>query len=76
MTFEDIWKDQEVGPAGASGGCLARRIYPDSAVELRLAIEKPSNARLLLLRVAASVLQARVSSPARWASRSAASSTP
>jgi hypothetical protein len=57
MTFEEIWKDQEAGPAGGSGGCLARRIYPGSAVELRLAIEKPSNARLLLLRVAASVLR-------------------
>jgi len=58
MTFEDIWKDQEAGPAGGSGGCLARRIYPESAVELRLGIEKPSNARLLLLRVAASALRA------------------
>lgn len=57
MTFEDIWKDQEGGAAGGSGGCLARRIHPDSVVELRLAIEKPSNARLLLLRVAASVLR-------------------
>ncbi len=57
MTFEDIWKDQEAGPAGGSGGCLARRIFPESAVDLRLAIEKPSNTRLLLLRVAASGLQ-------------------
>src|SRR5947209_606703 len=55
MTFEEIWRDQEGGPAGG-GGCLARRVYPHSPADLRLAVEKPSNTRLLLLGVAASVL--------------------
>lgn len=58
MTFEDIWRDQEAGPAGGGGGCLARRVHPASAADLLLAVEKPSNTRLLLLRVAASVLAA------------------
>lgn len=58
MTFEDIWRDQEGGQAGSGGGCLARRVHPHSAADLRLAVEKPSNTRLLLLRVAASVLAA------------------
>ncbi len=56
MTFEDIWRDQEEGAGGVGGGCVARRVYPHSPADLRLAVEKPSNTRLLLLRVAASVL--------------------
>jgi hypothetical protein len=57
MTYEDIWRDLEASPGGGAGGCLARRVRPESVCDIRLAIEKPSNTRLLLLRVAAPVLK-------------------
>lgn len=50
MTTEEIWKRLEAGAAGPGGGYLSLRIQPEAAADLILAVEKPSNTRLLLLR--------------------------
>src|SRR3954447_15429183 len=57
MTTADTWKQLEAGPSGSGGGYLIRRIHPEAAADLLLAVEKPSNTRLLLLRVANTALR-------------------
>jgi hypothetical protein len=50
MTTTDTWRDLENSTPGGGGGFLTRRIHPESSTDLLLAVEKPSNARLLILR--------------------------
>lgn len=50
MSTADTWKDLEAGTPGGGGGYLTRRIHPEATTDLLLAVEKPSNTRLLVLR--------------------------
>lgn len=58
MSTADTWKQLEAGPSGMGGGYLSRRIHPGAVVDLYLAVEKPSNTRLLVVRVAGVPLKA------------------
>jgi Putative PD-(D/E)XK family member, (DUF4420) len=51
MNTADTWNSLEAGTPGGGGGYLTRRIHPEAAADLLLAVEKPSNTRLLVLRV-------------------------
>jgi Putative PD-(D/E)XK family member, (DUF4420) len=54
MTFDDIWKSIERDRAhDSAAGIIRRRILPNACCALFLGIEKPSNRRVLLLRIAA-----------------------
>ena len=57
MSTTDTWKQLETGPSGTGGGYLSRRIHPGAVVDLFLAMEKPSNTRLLVVRVAGTTLK-------------------
>jgi hypothetical protein len=54
----DTWKQLEASPSGAGGGYLSRRIHPGAVVDLFLAVEKPSNIRILVVRVVGVPLRA------------------
>ena len=58
MSTADTWKQLESGPSKAGGGYLSRRIQTEAVVDLFLAMEKPSNTRLLVVRVAGTPLRA------------------
>lgn len=51
----DTWKQLEAAPSGAGAGYLSRRIEPGAVVDLFLAVEKPSNTRLLFVRIAGTI---------------------
>jgi hypothetical protein len=57
MTTADTWKQLEGCLPGGGGGYLSRRIHPEASADLLLAVEKPSNTRLLLLRVSNTTLK-------------------
>lgn len=57
MNTADTWKQLETSPSGVGGGYLSRRIHPGAVVDLFLAVEKPSNTRLLVVRVASTSLK-------------------
>jgi len=63
MSFDSLWGALETTSGGSSPGYVTRRIKPDAACDLRLAIEKPSNTRLMLLRVSSSSLRNPVEFP-------------
>jgi hypothetical protein len=50
MKIEDIWELLEQDKSNIASGYLTRRILPDVNYDVYLAIEKPSNTRLLILR--------------------------
>jgi hypothetical protein len=50
VTYEEIWSELETSSPESPDGYLIRRIRPDSTYDLYLAVEKPSNRRMLLLR--------------------------
>src|SRR5580658_3770395 len=53
MTFDEIWTSIEKDSLpSAAVGIIRRRILPDACCDLFLGIEKPSNRRIFLLRVA------------------------
>ena len=53
MNFDEIWTSIEKDQAqGSAAGIIRRRILPDACCDLFLGIEKPSNRRVFLLRVA------------------------
>ncbi len=51
MTAEDTWKLLEEDTAAVSSGYLIRRILPEVRYDVYLALEKPANTRLLMMRV-------------------------
>lgn len=57
MQFNEIWKhlEADVGHKGASG-ILKRRVMSESPCDIFLAVEKPQNTRLMLVRVSAVAL--------------------
>ena len=50
MKIEDVWNLLEQGVSNNTSGYLTRRILPGTNYDAYLAIEKPSNKRLLMLR--------------------------
>lgn len=56
MSFDEIWRELEAERAQGAGR-LVRRIHPESAVDLFLAVTKPSNRRMMALAVAASAVE-------------------
>jgi hypothetical protein len=63
MSTADTWKQLETSPSGPGGGYLSRRIHPGAVVDLFLAVEKPSNTRLLVIRVAGVSVKAATDLP-------------
>jgi hypothetical protein len=57
MSFENVWSVLEASGGGQAAGFIVRRIKPESACDIRIGIEKPSNTRLFLLRVTSSSLR-------------------
>jgi hypothetical protein len=51
MSYDALWRELEKG-RGDGEGRLVRRIHPESAVDLFLAVTKPGNRRMLSLGVA------------------------
>jgi hypothetical protein len=64
MKIEDVWKLLEQDGNDGSSGYLTRRILPDVNYDVYLAIEKPSNTRLLMLRVSSAFLDRKTVYPA------------
>ena len=49
MNPDDLWKTLEADASAlAPGQVVARRIYPDSVLDIRVAVESPANCRMLL----------------------------
>jgi len=64
MKIEDIWKFLEQDGSNVSSGYLTRRILPDVSYDVYVAIEKPSNTQLLMLRVSSAFLDRKTVYPA------------
>lgn len=64
MKIEDVWHLLEQDENDISSGYLTRRILPDLNYDVYLAIEKPSNTRLLMLRVSSVFLDRKTVYPA------------
>jgi Putative PD-(D/E)XK family member, (DUF4420) len=63
MKIEDVWNLLEQDGNEVSSGYLTRRILPDVNYDVYLAIEKPSNTRLLMLRVSSTFLDRKTVYP-------------
>lgn len=63
MTITETWLQLEASPPPGGGGIMARRIHPEAAVDLFLAVEKPTNARVLILRVKGAAVAGKVDLP-------------
>jgi hypothetical protein len=63
MTINETWLQLEASPPPGGGGIMARRIHPEAAVDLFLAVEKPTNARVLILRVKGATVAGKVDLP-------------
>lgn len=64
MKIEDVWNLLEQDGNAVSSGYLTRRLLPDVNYDVYLAVEKPSNTRLLMLRVNSSILDQKTVYPA------------
>jgi hypothetical protein len=64
MTIEEIWTLLEQDTSKISSGYLTRRILPEMNYDVYLAIEKPLNTRLLMLRVRSIFLDRKAVYPA------------
>jgi Putative PD-(D/E)XK family member, (DUF4420) len=64
MKIEDIWKLLEQDGSNVLSGYLTRRILPDVNYDVYVAIEKPLNTRLLMLRVNSTFLDRKTVYPA------------
>src|SRR5580698_8413870 len=52
MTFDEIWKEIEKDKLqGSSAGIVRRRVLAEACCDLYLAVELPSNKRILMLRL-------------------------
>jgi Putative PD-(D/E)XK family member, (DUF4420) len=63
MKIADIWRELERDPRESYVGYLNRRLIPELKYDLILAIEKPQNIRLLMLRVRTSSIKRDLSFP-------------
>jgi hypothetical protein len=63
MKIEKTWEELEKQGETLISGYLTRRILPDVNYDVYLAIEKPSNTRLLMLRVNSSLLDRKMVYP-------------
>lgn len=63
MTFGTLWKELEAAPARR--GLVRRRLAPDSACDLYLAVRKPANERILLLHLGPSSVELPYVPPGR-----------
>jgi len=63
MKIEDVWNLLEQDGNDVSSGYLTRRILPNVNYDVYLAIEKPSNTRLLMLRVSSLFLDRKTIYP-------------
>jgi hypothetical protein len=64
MKIEDVWNLLEQDGNDVSSGYLTRRILPNVNYDIYLVIEKPSNTRLLMLRVSSAFLDRKAAYPA------------
>jgi hypothetical protein len=64
MKIEDVWSLLEQDGNDVSSGYLTRRILPNVDYDIFIAIEKPSNTRLLILRVSGALLDRKAAYPA------------
>lgn len=64
MKIGDLWTELEKEAIADSSGYLSRRILVDSGLDLQIAVEKPSNKRLLLFRVKTKSLDTSTKLPA------------
>lgn len=51
MNLEETWQTLEEDNCSAKPGILVRRIYPESNKDLFIGIKKPTNTRLLIIRI-------------------------
>lgn len=51
MILQDIWQELERDTHSVSSGYLTRRVMPESTNDMYLAVEKPANMRLFMIRV-------------------------
>jgi Putative PD-(D/E)XK family member, (DUF4420) len=63
MKIEDVWNLLEQDVSNNTSGYLTRRILPEVNYDVYLAIEKPSNTRLLILRVRGALLDRKTTYP-------------
>jgi hypothetical protein len=63
MKIEDVWNLLEQDVSNTTSGYLTRRILPEVNYDVYLAIEKPSNTRLLILRVKSELLDRKTIYP-------------
>jgi hypothetical protein len=63
MKIEDVWKVLEQDGNNILSGYLSRRILPDVSYDVYLAIEKPSNKRLLRLHFHGDYLDRKIAYP-------------
>jgi Putative PD-(D/E)XK family member, (DUF4420) len=64
MKIEKIWEDLENQGGNLTSGYLTRRVLPDVNYDLYLAIEKPLNTRLFMLRASSEFLDRKAVYPA------------
>lgn len=64
MRIEKIWEDLENKGESFTSGYLTRRVLPHVNYDVYIAIEKPLNTRLLMLRVKSTLLDRKVVYPA------------
>lgn len=64
MIVEEVWQRLEQGTGEASSGYLMRRILTAVQYDVFLAIEKPSNLRLLMVRVHQQAVEKGITYPA------------
>ena len=63
MKIENVWNLLEQDGNNIPSGYMTRRILPDVNYDVYLAIEKPSNTRLLMLRVSSTFLDRKMVYP-------------
>jgi hypothetical protein len=63
MTIEDTWNLLEQDTSNIFSGYLTRRILPEVNYDIYLAIEKPSNTRMLMIRVSNAFLDKKTIYP-------------
>lgn len=51
MTFDEIWSDIEKDKIDGAAGIIRRRVLPQACCDLYLGVEKPSNKRVMILRL-------------------------
>ncbi len=64
MILQDIWQELERDTYSVSSGYLTRRVTPASAHDMYLAVEKPANMRLFMIRVRRASIEPSVIFPA------------